>query len=125
MSLRVLTLICLLVVGYGCHPNRPVVDLGQRPDVGGSISGRVLANDGALPLTGRQVTAVNVDTGARLTTSTTSTGGYTVRVPVGKYRLELETRFGEKVASAPDATDVAAGDLDAGRDFMLAVVAQK
>lgn len=122
MSVRALAAVGLLLLSLGCHPNRPVVDFNQRPDVGGTISGRVLANGGALPVGGRQVTAINMDTGARLATSTTSTGGYTVRVPAGKYRLELEIRSNEEISSAPDATDVDAGDLDAGRDFVLTVV---
>ena len=110
----------VLLLSLGCHPNRPIVDLGPRPDVGGTISGTVNAS-GAVPVSGRQVTAINVETGERLETSTTTTGGYTIRVPAGTYRLELEARPGEEIASAPDPTEVDAGDLDAGRDFTLAV----
>jgi hypothetical protein len=89
--------------------------------VGGSIAGRVTANDGATALGARKVTAVNESTGARFDVSTAANGGYTVRVPPGTYRLEVELRQGETVASEPASTEVAPGDLDAGRDFVVAV----
>jgi hypothetical protein len=44
-----------------------------------------------------------------------------VRVPKGRYRLEVELRGGETVATQPEATEVDAGDLDAGRNFVVAV----
>ena len=121
MTTRLLVPAAALLLSLGCHPSRPVLDAGPKPDVGGSISGTVTANAGAVPLGARKVTAINTETGARFDVSTTSTGGYTVRVPKGTYRLEVELRAGEKVATQPDATDVDAGDLDAGRNFILAV----
>jgi hypothetical protein len=121
MTRRLLVPVAALLLSLGCHPNRPVVDPGPRPDVGGSISGTVTASDGAIALGARKVTAINTETGARFDVSTTTTGGYTVRVPKGRYRLEVELRGGETVATQPEATDVDAGDLDAGRNFVVAV----
>ena len=116
----------LLVVGVaGCHPSRPVVDTGTRPDVGGAIAGRVTANDGTTALSARKVTAVNESTGARFEVSTATNGGYTVRVPPGMYRIEVELRRGETLTTEPSPTDVEAGDLDAGRDFVVAVTAAR
>ena len=114
---RTLLVIGVPLFGAACHPSRPVVDPGPRPDVGGTISGIVA--DGSMPLGGRTITAVNVGTGARFETSSTSTGGYTVRVPAGTYRLEFELRAGEELAVAPEATEVDPGDLDAGRNFVI------
>jgi hypothetical protein len=126
MTLKtVLAATVAVLLSVACHPSRPVVDPGPFPDVGGTISGQVLANGGALPVSSRQVTAIDVNTGARFETSTTSTGAYTVRVPKGTYRLVVEVRPGEALASTPDATDVDAGDLDAGRNFALAVAAAR
>jgi hypothetical protein len=110
-----------VLLSLGCHPSRPVVDPGPKPDVGGSISGTVTANNGSTALGARKVTAINTETGARFDVSTTTTGGYTVRVPRGTYRLEVELRGGEALATQPDATEVDAGDLDAGRNFVVAV----
>ena len=121
MTFRYLMCTSALLMSLGCHPSRPVIDVGSKPDVGGSISGTVTANSGALPLGARKVTAVNTETGARFDVSTTSGGGYTVRVPRGTYRLEVELRGGERLATQPDPTEVDAGDLDAGRNFVVAV----
>jgi Carboxypeptidase regulatory-like domain len=112
-------LVAVALLSVACHPSRPVIDPGPKPDVGGTISGTV--SDGTMPLAGRKVTAVNLGTGARFDTSSTSTGGYTVRVPAGTYRLEFELLAGEALAAAPQATEVDRGDLDAGRDFILTV----
>ncbi len=125
MTSRLLIPVVVLLLSLACSPGGPVIDTGPRPDVGGSISGIVTANDGATALGARRVTAVNVETGARIDTSTTSTGGYTMRVPRGTYRLEVELRPGETLATQPDSTEVNAGDLDAGRNFVLAVAGQR
>ena len=121
MTSRLFACVVAVLLLGACHPSRPVVDPGPYPDVGGSISGRVLANDGASALAARKVTAINIGTGQRFDVSTTTMGGYTVRVPSGMYRIEVELRKGERLATRPDATHVDPGDLDAGRDFVVAV----
>src|SRR5688572_3660710 len=108
-----------MLLSLACHPSRPVVDPGAKPVVDGTISGTVSASGGAVPVSARKVTAINTQTGAKVEASTTSTGGYTMRVPPGTYRLEMELRSGEAVATAPGPTEVEPGDLDAGRDFLL------
>jgi hypothetical protein len=65
-----------------------------------------------------------METGARFDVSTTTTGGYTVRVPPGTYRLQLELREGEALATEPGSTEIDPGDLDAGRNFVVAVAAR-
>ena len=121
MTFRLWVPATALLLSLGCHPSRPVLDPGPKPDVGGSISGTVTANDGATALGARKVSAIDTATGARFDVSTTTTGGYTVRVPKGTYRLEVELRSGEALATQPDPTEVDAGDLDAGRNFVVAV----
>ena len=121
MTFRLLLPVTVVLISLGCHPSRPVIDVGSKPAVGGSISGTVTTGGGSVPLGARKVTAVNMDTGARFDVSTTSTGGSTVRVPAGNYRLEVELRSGETLATQPDATEVDAGDLDAGRNFVVAL----
>src|SRR5688572_14038936 len=120
MTSRLLATAALLL-SFGCHPIRPVLDAGPKPDVGGSISGTVTASNGAIALGARRVAAINVDTGARFDVSPTPAGGYTVRVPAGMSRLEVQRRSGETLATQPEATEVDAGDLDAGRNFVVAV----
>jgi hypothetical protein len=104
----------------GCGATGPAHDPGPRPDVGGSISGRVSASDGTTALSGRKVTAVNIATGTRYDVSTSTNGGYTVRVPVGNYRVEVELRNGETITSQPEpAIEIDRGDLDGARDFVI------
>jgi carboxypeptidase family protein len=116
---RALVAASALLLSIACHPSRPVVDPGPRPDVEGTISGMVRDRD--MPLGGRKITAINTRTGAKFDTSSTSSGGYTMRVPAGSYRLEFELRAGESLAAAPQPTEVDAGDLDAGRDFVVTI----
>ena len=117
--LRLVVPLVAVLLSLGCHPNRPIVDGGAKPAVDGTISGTVSAGGGATPISGRKITAVNAATGAKVEASTTTTGAYTMRVPPGTYRLEMELQAGETVAKAPDPTEVEPGDLDAGRDFLL------
>ena len=124
MQLRVMAAALAVALGLACHPG-PIVDTGPKPpDTGGTISGIVRASAGNTPLSGRKVTVTNVATGRRYEVSTATNGGYTVQVPKGTYRIEVELRSHETLASAPAQTEVNRGDLDAGRDFAVALDAQ-
>ena len=114
------TLLIVLVLMSGCAPRGPVVDTGNTPpNVGGTIAGSVSAGDGSAALSARRVTAVDTSSGARFDVSTASNGGYSMKVPAGTYRLEVELRTGERVATAPESTQVNVGDIDAGRNFVI------
>ena len=74
------------------------------------------------PLSGRKITAVNEATGSRYETSTAGNGEYTLKVPSGTYRLDVELRQGESLEARPDATtSVNVGDVDASRNFVVNV----
>jgi uncharacterized protein YfaS (alpha-2-macroglobulin family) len=103
-----------------CHPGAPVIKTSAVA-VDGTIAGLVHATDNAIALDGRKVTAVEVNTGTQYETTTGPNGGYTIKVPAGTYRLEVETRSGERLATQPGQTHVKSGDLDAGRDFDVVV----
>lgn len=122
MSVRVLALGIVLSFAVACAARHgaPVVDTGARPaEITGTISGKVSA-DNAVPLSGRKVTATAEDIGTVFAATTSSGGGYTVKVPSGhRYRLDVELRAGEKVAKAPKPTQVNASDLDPDRDFVI------
>ena len=118
--IRTFALTALLVTA--CAPRSPVIDTGNRPpNVGGTIAGTVRADGGALSLIGREVSAVNQTSGARFKATTGTDGGYTIQVPAGTYRLEVELHSGETLAKRPDPTQVNVGDLDPDRNFVLAV----
>lgn len=103
----------------GCHPG-PVLNAGaKQPPVGGTIAGVVSTPDPAVAVPGRKVTVVETTSGQRYDTTTAANGGYTIKVPEGTYRIEVELRTGEALAKQPDTTKVNNSDLDSGRDFVI------
>jgi len=46
---------------------------------------------------GRRVEALDLSGGRRYSVTTSVTGGFSIPVPPGKYRLEVELREGERV----------------------------
>lgn len=118
MKTRAAAVVVVLLMSIGCGPRGPILGAGTTPPgVGGTIAGIVKTTDGATALSARKVTATNTETGAKFEASTASNGGYTIQVPKGNYKLEVELRPGETLASQPGSTDINVGDLDARRDF--------
>ena len=106
-----------VLAAAACHPG-PV--LSPKLDVGGTIAG-IVTTTGNAAVPDRKVTAVDVTSGARFDATTGANGGYTIKVPEGTYRLELELRPGEVVAKQPAETRINKSDLDSRRDFTIAV----
>ena len=110
-------LVSFALLSAGCHPG-PV--LNTEPNkVGGTIAGIVRTADASVAVPGRKVTVIEVKTGERHDTTTGTNGGYTIQVPEGTYRFEIELRPGETLAKQPDQTHVNNSDLDASRDFII------
>ena len=103
-------------------PRGPVVGGAgaKAADVGGTIAG-VVRSSGGTPLIGRKVTATDAVSGAKFEASTATNGGYTIKVPKGKYRLAVELRAGEALEKEPIETEVNTSDLDPHRDFIVTV----
>jgi hypothetical protein len=112
-------LLLALAICAGCHPG-PVIDLGPKGPVGGTIAG-IVSSDSKVALPTRKVTAINTETGTRYDTTTGENGGYTIQVPQGTYRLEVELREGETIAKQPGETKINRSDLDTRRDFVITV----
>ena len=108
-----------VLTSAACHPG-PVLNTGSKQSVGGTIAGIVSA-DSKTAVPGRKVTAINTATGARYEATTGINGGYTIKVPEGTYRLEVELHAGETVTKQPGETHVNNSDLDPGRDFLITV----
>jgi hypothetical protein len=106
-----------VLASVGCHPG-PV--LTPKLEVGGTIAG-IVSTTGNAAVPDRKVTAVETTTGARYDATTGANGGYTIKVPEGTYRLELELRPGETVTKQPGETKINKSDLDPRRDFTIAV----
>jgi hypothetical protein len=114
-------ILAVMVAASSCMPRGPVVDTGSKPaNVGGTISGTVRTAAGS-PLSGRKVSAVDLSSGQRFETSTATSGGYTMKVPIGKYRLEVELQAGESLTEQPGETEINASDMDADRNFTVTV----
>ena len=113
-------MVVLLMLGGGCAARHggPVLGGSTTPERTGTISGTVRAGDG-YPLGGRRVSAIDMATEAHYDATTAAGGGYTIKVPAGKYRLEVELRGGEVIATQPPQTDVNISDLDAQLDFVI------
>jgi hypothetical protein len=112
----------VMFLNTSCMPRGPIIDTGSKPaNVGGTISGTVRASGGTVSLSGRRVTATNLATGERFEASTAVNGGYTMKVPIGKYRLEVELRQGESLTETPADTEINTSDMDADRDFIITV----
>ena len=109
--------LALLVTSAACHPG-PVV--GAKIPVGGTIAG-IVSTDSKIAVPTRKVTAVNTQTGSRYDTTTGPNGGFTIKVPEGTNRLELELHEGEKVIQQPGETRVNKSDLDPQRDFVISI----
>ncbi len=86
-----------VLMNGGCHP-KPVIVTTSSVTVGGTIAG-VLNGPSASALGNRTVTVINLETGQRYQTTTGINGGYSLQVPPGTYRLDIQLRDGEQFAS--------------------------
>ena len=77
----------------------------------GTIAGSLRTTAGD-PLPDRLVTAVDTVSGQKYSSGTGVTGGFSIKVPPGKYRLTVELRGEETVAQEPGIIDINKSDLD-------------
>jgi carboxypeptidase family protein len=112
-----LVLILALVTLGACHPG-PVIGSGGQPNVGGTIAG-IVTTDGNTPVAGRKVTVIETTTGARFDATTGVDGGYTIKVPRGTYRIEVQLQGTERVVKQPDPTKIDKSDLDPHRNIVI------
>lgn len=108
--------------GVACRRGVPVLDAGEKPPtVDGTISGRLTTEGDASRLVSRRVEVVNLNTGDRKAVSTSSSGGFTLKVPPGKYRIQVELRPGEMIAKGPETVDINPSDVD--NDIVIVITA--
>lgn len=116
----VTAVVVLLLATAACRTGTPIIDTAEKPPTrDGTIAGKV-TTDGNAAVVSRLVRAVAAD-GTRHETTTNNAGTYSMKVPPGKYRLEVELRAGERLVKQPGETEVNASDLDPDRDFVIGV----
>ena len=118
MRLFHISLVLVVLASVACHPG-PVVSNDPKIQVGGTIAG-IVSTETNVAVTGRKVSAIDTTSGARFEATTGTNGGYSIQVPEGTYRLEVELRTGETVAKQPAETRINRSDLDPSRNFVIA-----
>ena len=110
----------LLLSIAACRHGAPVIDTSPRPlQADGTISGTVRGPEGTSAVEGREVTIINVQTGAREQVKTNNAGGFTFKVKPGRYRVELALLEGEVLVKKPGVINVNRSDVDAHADFVI------
>lgn len=118
--LAILFVVVTVAAGVACRRGVPVLDAKQKPPtVDGTISGRVMTEGDSSRLVSRRVDIINIETGDRRAVTTSSNGGFTVKVPPGKYRPQVELRPGETIAKAPATIDVNASDMESDVEIVI------
>jgi hypothetical protein len=112
-----------LLLAAGCRRAATVVDTAPAPPpVQRTITGVVRSPESSAPISGRTIAIINVSTGEQQTVTTGATGGFTIQVPAGKYRLDLPLRDGETLVKRPDDVELSRGDGDSRIEFVLGAV---
>ena len=115
--------VAALLLGAGCAQYRhggALVDRGDDDETAeGTIAGTLQLPEGGDRIPGRRVEAVSLRSGERYSAVTNVTGGFSIQVPPGDYRLDVELRDGESLLKEPGTVRVNMSDLDA--DIVLEV----
>ncbi len=113
---------CAVLVLAACRTGVPIVDANPGPvSVMGTITGTLSGEDGKTAVTGRKVTAVNLETGERVTATSSSTGGYTLKVAPARYRIEVELAPGEAIVKDEGTFTVSSNELQHDVDIRIGV----
>ena len=104
----------------GCRTGQPIYDsTPENQQTPGTIAGILSTGAEGEPIAGRGVHAVELSGGRRYSATTSVTGGFSIKVPPGQYRLEVDLREGERVLRSPGTIDINESDLDANLEVVL------
>jgi hypothetical protein len=99
--------------GSGSYPDTDAATIAS------TIDGVVRGPAGTSPVEGRPVEAINLETGARRQTMTTSNGVFSFRLPPGKYRVQVTLLPGESMIREPGVIDLNRAPRKANAEFRL------
>ena len=115
-----ITAVLLVMGASGCRSTVPRTEIARDSvRTGGTISGTVRGPRGANTLAYRVVEIVNVDTGERLRTTTSPSGGFSFKVKAAKYRVEVALNGGESLIAHPGVIDLSRTAVDSRADFVV------
>ena len=110
--------VVLLGLALGCRTGRPLLDSSRDNDQApGTIAG--VLTMGGEPVVGRKIEAVPVAGSARYSAVTSVTGGFSIPVPPGQYRLQVVLQEGERVLRDPGVSDINESDLDSTLEVVI------
>ena len=121
VSLAWLTVgVLVIAASAGCHQrvppaSTPIGTSGAQ----GTISGTIRGPEGTTPVDGRIVDVINLTTNHRRRVTTDETGGFSVTLAPGDYRMVLVLREGEAIVREPGVIHVDGSDVDADADFVI------
>lgn len=114
--------VCLALALAACRTGVPAMDAnGGPPVVRGTITGTVSGPEGKTPVAGRRIHAINLDTGARASAVTSTTGGYTFKLPPGRYRVEVDLFAGETLTEGEGEFTLSESELQHDVDLRIGV----
>jgi carboxypeptidase family protein len=102
-----------------CRSGKPLISATPADQTTpGTIAGIVTDSTGG-PLAARTVHAARVDTQEAFSAVTNVTGGFSIKVPPGKYRLRVDLLEGERVVKEPGVININKSDLDANLEIVI------
>jgi hypothetical protein len=107
--------VLLVLASAGCRRGAgPILDTSPGPEhARGTIAGTLQKPGNVGAVAGRGVRAIDVASGRAFQAITNPAGGFTIQVPPGTYRLEVQLLAGEQVHNPPGEISVGAGDINA------------
>ena len=114
-----LSAVLLLMAVSACRMWQPVGVSGSGNMTTPGTIGGIVSTIGGERLAGREVRAVPVAGTGKYSAVTNVTGGFTIKVPPGEYRLEVDLREGEKVVRSPGVIRINKSDLDANLEIVV------
>jgi hypothetical protein len=98
----------ILLLPPGCRTAAPLIGAEEVP-ARATVAGKLTGPRGSGPIDGRLVSAVEVTPGARYSTKTHLSGGFSLLLPPGRYRLEVALVPAERVVQDPGVLELAPG----------------
>jgi hypothetical protein len=111
--------VLVLLNAPACRSGQPLLVSATGDKTTPGTIGGIVSAVGGDRLAGRGVHAVQVRTSQRFSATTNVTGGFSIKVPPGEYRLEVDLQPGEKVVRDPGVVHINKSDLDANLEIVV------